>query len=81
MNSCKVVFLKPWLLVVDTIYYYYNDKFVFWVLTTFSRGFQQIEFVLFRYCINKLCIFEVSIIGSLKTWVGSTKIVIEHGLQ
>jgi hypothetical protein len=40
-----------------------------------------LKYVIFGYCTNKLWIFEVWSIASPKTWVGSTKIVIQHDLQ
>jgi hypothetical protein len=40
-----------------------------------------LKYVIFGYCMNKLWIFEVWSIASPKTWVGSTKTLIQHDLQ
>jgi hypothetical protein len=40
-----------------------------------------LEYVLFKYYMNKLWIFEVLIIAFPKMWVGGTKTVIQHDLQ
>ena len=47
----------------------------------FQEDSNILKYVLFGYCMNKLRIFKVSIIAYPKTWVGSTKIVIQHDLQ
>jgi hypothetical protein len=47
----------------------------------FQEDSNELKYILFGYCMNKLWIFEVLIITSPKTWVGNTKTMIKHDLQ
>jgi hypothetical protein len=44
----------------------------------FQEDSNVLKYVLFGYYMNKLWIFEVWSMASPKTWVGSTKTMIEH---
>jgi hypothetical protein len=47
----------------------------------FQEDSNALKYVLFGYCMNKLWIFEVWSIASLKTWVGITKTTTQQNLQ
>jgi hypothetical protein len=70
-----VVFPKPRLLAVNTIYY-------FKLITSlgsclhFQENSKALKHVLFWYLMNKLSIFEVLVIASQRAWVGISKSVI-----
>ena len=75
-TTCKV----PWLLAVDTIFYYWNDKNIYGIYSHFQEDSNILKHVLFGYYTTELWIFEVSIIAFFKTWIASTKTVIQHDL-
>ena len=47
----------------------------------FQEESNALKYVLFGFCMNTLWIFKVLSIASLKTWVDSTKTMIQHDLQ
>jgi hypothetical protein len=51
------------------------------LLLKWQKNCDALNYVLFGYCMNKLWIFEVSIIASPKMWIGSSKTMIQHDLQ
>jgi hypothetical protein len=68
----KIVFLKSWLFAADTIYYLNDKKYAFYPHS--QEDSNTLKYILFGYSMNKLWIFEVSVIASSKTWAGSTKL-------
>jgi hypothetical protein len=69
LRNYKVVSLKPWQYLL--LNGFFNGSYPSWKY--FQEDSNTLKHVLFEYYINKLWIFEVSIIPSSKTWVGNTK--------
>jgi hypothetical protein len=63
----KVVFLKPWQLAPDSIYYYENNKKKEGFSPHFQEDSNALKYVLIEYYMNKLWIFLVWSIASPKT--------------
>jgi hypothetical protein len=61
-----VVFPKPWLLAVDTIYHYWND-IIFYFLY-FQKDSKAIKCVSFGYRMNKLWVLKALVIAYPKAY-------------